>query len=157
MDDAVAVWVGPGGIVAAVILVITGVWGIRHQRENNKNEAKRVATEASAAAVKSLSVALEQQERRLTNSDTQIADMSSRLTENERVRLVAVEHIADRETFAISYWEKRPKGLPKIPELIHSEVLATAPHLRIAQMEHGGDGPDDNDDDDEDEEDSVDE
>lgn len=138
MDDAVAVWVGPGGIVAAVILVITGVWGIRHQRENNKNEAKRVATEASAAAVKSLSVALDQQEKRLTTQGQEIADLSTRLTDNERIRLVAVEHIADRETFAVSYWENRPDGLPRVPELIHADVLAVAPHLRIARMEAGG-------------------
>ena len=119
-----------------------------------EQKAKRLATEASTAAVASMATALGQQEKRLTTQGQQITDLSTRLTDNERVRLVAVEHIADRETFAISYWEKRPKGLPKIPALIHSEVLATAPHLRIAQMEHGGDGPDDSVDDEEDEEDT---
>lgn len=139
-----------GGLASSVVVVTGGLWKIRKeareltaQRDRDRaelEEAKRkaeiearsAAVEAAESAVGVVKSAMETQgatvvdlRTRVTNQETQIATLGSRVEDVTKRHGVAVSHIAEREDAADEHLgPDRPAWLPPIPDLIRPDVDA---------------------------------
>lgn len=126
------VWTAAGGLITAVVALGGLLWRIRSETESKRDDARRVATEASTAAVGNLKAALDSQSSRLDSQDVHIADLTTRLTEVDGRHTTAVRHIAERERYAVITWidpADRPAGLPFVPTPIVSDLVLVDPGL----------------------------
>lgn len=113
-----SIFAGLGGLAALVI----------DRLQSNRS----VAITAAEKAVTTMSATLDAQvdqgkelSRRLTNSETQIVNLNAKVEEIDSRHVVAILHIAERETALIQEFPiSRPPWVPVVPTLIAGEVDA---------------------------------
>lgn len=132
-----------GGIATTVSVVVTAMLALAKGRRDGRLEGERLVMEQDAQTIKNMASSvetmqavvdkvradmdretrrLERQSEQLTAQQTQIADLNRRITDATHKNDIAIHHIAAREAWVMSNFEKRPPGLPKIPGLLSKEV-----------------------------------
>ena len=116
-------------VALAPVLLFIGGWVTNWQNKRKTDiDANVQFTGLMLEYTKEMTNLRSDLESRLATQDEHIAGLSTRLTATERVRAVAIEHIADREEWTESRWPgERPDSLPVVPSVIAAEVLAVSP------------------------------
>ena len=138
-----------GGILAAILGVVTLWWKIRKEKADNLIAARSVAVEETEAAIGAMGAAIEALQRRvadqsvrITNQDTNLTDQGKRITDISRRHEAALAHIVEREWWAAKRWPgNRPKDLPGIPDLLVPDVLQIDPTLIVVERVPVDDDP----------------
>lgn len=153
-----------GGILAGIVKIrqerAETDWKIRE----GKRDARRLAAEESQSAIKGIAAAnaelrkhlsaqsqehqrqldaqhqqhqREQKElsQRITSQGSQIADLTTRMTDIQRRHQAAIDHIVDRERAIVVSWGKRPESVPVVPKDLVPELLEADPSLRLISHE----------------------
>lgn len=128
--DTTEEWVG-SGILTIAIAVISLLWKIKHERQQAVEQAKKAAVDASASALGIVQAAMVVQGEQVTQLNGRVNDLNVRVTALDSTKRIAIQHIADREAFAIKEWRDRPPGLPRIPTSIIKEVIEHQPSISV--------------------------
>ena len=145
LPGAMADWL-TGGILTAILGIVTLWWKVRKEKADNLVAARSVAVEeteaaigAMGAAVDTLQYRIQEQSQRITDQDTRLTDLSTRLTDISRRHEAAIAHIVESEWWVAKKWRERPESLPPIPAVLVDDVREVDPSLIVVRSDGPGD------------------
>ena len=140
LPGAMADWL-TGGILTAILGIVTLWWKVRKEKADNLIAARSVAVEETEAAIGAMGAAVEALQRRvadqsvrITNQDSHLTDQGKRITDMSRRHEAAITHIIQREWWTAKRWPgNRPKDLPEIPDVLVPDVQKIDPTLIVVE------------------------
>lgn len=148
----------PTTIITAIASAVSGggggaaiaYWKMRGEKDDRKatlkietqklEDAKEsIAVEAAESAVQVMRAAMDSvsaqqvtMQKQITDLNMRVTSQDAKITDIEAKHKAATAHIGEREVWTIEYFgSERPATLPKIPDVIADDVLASAPDLRV--------------------------
>ena len=148
----------PATIITAIVSAVSGggggaaiaYWKMQGEKADRKANLKletkkledakeSIAVEAAESAVQVMRAAMDSvssqqvtMQKQITDLNTRVTTQDAKITDIEAKHKAATAHIGERETWTIEYFKgERPPSLPKIPEVIADDVIASAPDLRV--------------------------
>lgn len=145
LPGAMADWL-TGGILTAILGIVTLWWKIRKEKDDNLIAARSVAVEETEAAIGAMGAVvdtlqnqIQEQSQRITDQGARLTDLATRLTDISRRHEVAIAHIVEREVWASRRWKVRPETLPPIPAELMDDVREVEPSLAVIRSDGPGD------------------
>ena len=145
LPGAMADWL-TGGILTAILGIVTLWWKVRKEKADNLIAARSVAVEETEAAIGAMGAAVDtlqnqvqEQSLRITDQGARLTDLATRLTDISRRHEAAIAHIVERELWTSRRWKVRPETLPPIPEELADDVREVDPSLIMFRADGPGD------------------
>ena len=145
LPGAMADWL-TGGILTAILGIVTLWWKVRKEKADNLIAARSVAVEETEAAIGAMGAAVDtlqnrvqEQSQRITDQGARLTDLATRLTDISRRHEAAIAHIVEREWWTAKRWHERPESLPPIPDALVDDVREVDPSLIVIRSDGPGD------------------